>query len=64
MATRVEIAKLKNAVCESNSPTLQPLKRLFGLMDYFDDEYRARHDGKENPYSPFADSAQIEEVDE
>ena len=61
MATKTD--ELKKAIYESNSPTLEPLKRLFVFADYFDDEYRATHNGKENPYSINVSSVQIEEVE-
>lgn len=63
MTTKIEISELKRIAYKSNSPTLEPLKRLFTFADYLDDEYRKTHDGKENPYSINASSAQIEEVE-
>lgn len=44
------IGELKDLVNKSDSSILEPLRNLFGFMDYMNSEYKKEHDGKESPY--------------
>ena len=46
----MKIGELKDLVNKSDSLTLEPLRTLFGLMDYINNEYKKEHDGKKSPY--------------
>lgn len=42
--------RLREIVKKSDSPTLEPLRRLFHFMDYLNEEHKKENDGQECPY--------------
>ena len=46
----MKIGELKDLVNKSDSPELEPLRNMFALMDYMNNEYKKENDGKESPY--------------
>ena len=46
----MKICELKDLVNKSDSPELEPLRNLFGFMDYMNNEYKKENDGKDSPY--------------
>ena len=50
MKDKITIGELKQAVYESDSEVLEPLKRLFAFNDCMNNEYKKTHEGQENPF--------------